>query len=98
MNAIEACIDIAHHLCSSEGWGPPDTNAEAMRVLGRNGVLSPGLADEMAAAVGFRDVLVHQYADVDHAITVERLADHASLREFARAVGVLLVSSAGEPG
>ncbi len=23
VTAIEGCLDVAQHLCSSEGWGPP---------------------------------------------------------------------------
>ena len=98
VNALEACVDIAHHLCSSEGWGPLDTNAQSMRVLGRNDVLPAELAEEMAAAVRFRDVLVHQYVDVDHSITLDRLADHDALLQFARAVAVFLESAEAEGG
>lgn len=90
VNAIEACIDMAQHLASSEGWGPPHSNAESMRVLGRNGVLTADVAEEMVLAVGFRDVLVHQYADVDHAVTLARLADHAVLKAYARAVAAFV--------
>lgn len=85
-NAIEACMDVAQHFCSSEGWGPPNTNAHAMRVLGQHEVLPFDLAAEMADAVGFRNILVHQYVDVDNSVVVARLADHEALRRFARAV------------
>ncbi|WP_167761134.1 DUF86 domain-containing protein [Geodermatophilus sp. DF01-2] len=86
VNAIEACIDIAQHLSSSEGWGPPHSNAESMRMLARHGILATDVAEEMAAAVGFRNVLVHQYADVDHSVTIARLGDHDVLHHFASAV------------
>jgi uncharacterized protein YutE (UPF0331/DUF86 family) len=62
---LEGCIDAAHHVCASEGWGPPDTNADAMRLLARHGALTHERAEVMAAAVGFRNLLVHGYADVD---------------------------------
>jgi len=78
VTAIEGCIDVAQHLCSSEGWGPPDDNADALRLLGRRGVLEQLLAGSMATAVGFRNVLVHEYAEVDDERVVafiDRLAD-----------------------
>lgn len=78
VTAIEGCIDAAHHVCASESWGPPDTNADAMRVLARHGLLAPDAADRLAAAVGFRNVLVHGYADVDDrrvAANLDRLDD-----------------------
>jgi uncharacterized protein YutE (UPF0331/DUF86 family) len=30
VTAIEACVDAAQHICSSEGWGPPRDNGDAM--------------------------------------------------------------------
>ena len=30
ITAIEACIDVAQHVCSSEGWGPPRDNGDAL--------------------------------------------------------------------
>jgi uncharacterized protein YutE (UPF0331/DUF86 family) len=31
VTAIEACVDVAHHLCSTEGWGPPSEVADHIR-------------------------------------------------------------------
>ena len=87
VTAIEGCVDIAQHLAASESWGAPGTNADAVRVLGRHGVLDPALADRLGRAVGFRNVLVHDYVEVDDAIVLARLADHADLDGFV--VGVL---------
>jgi hypothetical protein len=39
VTAIEGCVDVAQHICASEGWGPARDNAGAMRVLGAHGVL-----------------------------------------------------------
>lgn len=60
VTAIESCVDVAQHLCSSQGWGPPQDNGDAMRLLGRHGVVDAQLADRMRQAVGFRNVLVHE--------------------------------------
>jgi uncharacterized protein YutE (UPF0331/DUF86 family) len=65
VTAIEGCIDSAQHLCASEGWGRPTSNADAVLELGRRGVLDPDLAASVARAVGFRNVLVHGYIEVD---------------------------------
>lgn len=62
---IEGCVDAAHHVLASEGWGPASTNADAVRTLARHGVLDAGRAEQVARAVGFRNILVHGYADVD---------------------------------
>ncbi|MFZ5871196.1 MAG: HepT-like ribonuclease domain-containing protein [Actinomycetota bacterium] len=36
--------------------------------------------------MGFRNVLVHEYVDVDDGVVLRRLSDLADLREFVRAV------------
>jgi len=87
ITVIEACIDIAQHITSVEHLGTPSNNGDAMRRLGRAGVISPDLADSMAKAVGFRNVLVHEYFEVDDAIVLSRLADHSDLHDFMQQVG-----------
>ena len=82
ITSIEGCVDLAHHICSSESWRAPDTNADAIRLLGQHGVLTPDVAGRVAQAVGFRNVLVHQYAQVDDQIVVDSLADLSDLRAF----------------
>ncbi|WP_147919073.1 type VII toxin-antitoxin system HepT family RNase toxin [Ruania zhangjianzhongii] len=89
--AIEAGVDTAQHLCASAGWGPPADNGDAMRLLGEHGVLEPELAVGLRQAVGFRNVLVHDYADVDDAIVVARLEDLSHLRQFVSAVARYVV-------
>ena len=87
---IEACVDVAQHLCAARGWGPPRTNADAMRLLGDHGVLDPGLGDRLRRAVGFRNVLVHEYVEVDDEVVVARLDDLGDVRAFVSAVSRLL--------
>ena len=62
---IEGCLDAAHHVCSSQGYEIPRTNAEAMTVLARHGIVPDGLGAAMAQAVRVRNLLVHGYAEVD---------------------------------
>lgn len=86
VTAIEGCVDIAQHYCAAQGWGPPDDNGHAVRLLGEHGVLGTGLAAEMGRAVGFRNVLVHDYVGVDDSVVTARLGDVNDLRNFVRAV------------
>ncbi len=84
--AIEGVIDVAQHLCASEGWGPPDTNPDAARHLARHGVLDHGHGAELALAIGFRNVLVHDYAEVDDALVLENLDHLEPLQAFVTTV------------
>lgn len=83
---LEGCVDAAHHVCAAEGYGPPGTNAEAMLLLARHDLLPAQLAEVMAAAVRFRNVLVHGYAEVDDRRVVEYLQE---LDDVARFTGLL---------
>ncbi|MGH2829250.1 MAG: type VII toxin-antitoxin system HepT family RNase toxin [Actinomycetota bacterium] len=89
VTAIEGCIDAAHHVCASEGWGPPETNAESMRALSRHRLLDGDLAESMASTVGFRNVLVHGYAGVDDSRVVDALKRLGDIEAFVAAVAPL---------
>ena len=82
VTAIEGCVDVAQHLCASETWGPPANNADAVRLLARHGVVGDALGVSVASAVGFRNVLVHLYADVDDRRVIEHLHRLDELEAF----------------
>lgn len=92
---IEGCIDAAHHVCASEGFGPPDTNADAMLVLARNDLLTEDLAETIADGVRFRNVLVHLYAEVDDERVVGHLDQLDEVERFVAALTVLLEPDTG---
>jgi uncharacterized protein YutE (UPF0331/DUF86 family) len=95
--AIEGCIAIAHHITASEGWEAPDSNADAMRSLGKHGVISTELAEVMARAAGFRNLLVHRYEFIDDDAVVRFLVHLDQLEQYVGAVLAWLesASSAG---
>lgn len=63
--AIEAAIDVADHIIASEGLRPSTSFADSFRSLGEAGWVESGLASRLEGAARFRNLLVHQYADVD---------------------------------
>jgi uncharacterized protein YutE (UPF0331/DUF86 family) len=87
---LEGCIDAAQHVCAAEGWGPADSNAAAMLLLARHGVLSGEQAAALAQTVRFRNVLVHGYADVDDRRVVAYLRQLEDIAVFVRRLTVLL--------
>lgn len=56
------------------------------------------LAETMARAVGFRDVLVHRYADVDDRRVVAFLDHVGDLEAFVASVARWMASPSGRPG
>ena len=63
--AFEASADAARHVIASEGLRVPRTYGDAFAVLADEGLIGPDLAMRLARAAGLRNLLVHQYADVD---------------------------------
>ncbi len=86
VTAIEAMLDVAHHLLAAELWGPADDSAAAVRILARHGVLDRDLADRLAEAVGLHNVLVHGYAEVDDERVVAHLDHLGDLEAFVEQV------------
>ncbi|MGH3772726.1 MAG: type VII toxin-antitoxin system HepT family RNase toxin [Pseudonocardiaceae bacterium] len=78
ITAIEGCARIAHHLIASEGWRVAESNADAVRTLGAQRAV--------ARAVGFRNVLVHGYVDVDDGRVRDNLQRLADLEAFVSQV------------
>lgn len=97
VTAIEATIDAAQHVCATEGWSTPPTNAEALRELHRRGILDEATGAGMARAVGFRNVLVHRYAEVDDDLVVGQLDHLEVLRSFVRQVTACYLQVGEEP-
>jgi uncharacterized protein YutE (UPF0331/DUF86 family) len=93
LTAIEGCVDVAQHIGASEGWAAPADNAEAVRALGRHGVVDAVLAERVASAVGFRNVLVHQYVDVDDGRVRHALGELDDLSDFVGDVTRWLLSA-----
>ena len=51
----------------------------------------------MRKAVGFRNVLVHDYIEVDDSIGVDKLKSLGDLEEFVRQVAAYVTSAQPEP-
>jgi uncharacterized protein YutE (UPF0331/DUF86 family) len=82
MNLIQACIDLAQHVRSSEDLSPSGTAKQEVEALGNADVISQETQTRLEEAVGFRNVLAHRYGDVDHEIVYETL--HDDLHWFKR--------------
>lgn len=63
--AIQGCIDIAAHIISDEALGVAGSTNEMFYILQENGYLQPELTEKMVAAIGFRNLIVHEYGNVD---------------------------------
>jgi uncharacterized protein YutE (UPF0331/DUF86 family) len=63
--AVQNCVDIAAHIVSEEGLGVPGSTNEMFYLLEENGYLETELVEKMVKAVGFRNLIVHEYGKID---------------------------------
>lgn len=91
VTAIEGCVRAAAHVVSSEALGVPESSAGAVRLLGAHGVVPRAVAESVARAVGFRNVLVHEYAEVDDDAVRANVALLEDLDAFTAAVAEWVV-------
>lgn len=86
-NAIQACSDLAQHVATQAFGYDGDTSKEAVRVLGREDVLDEETVDTLVTAIGFRNVLAHEYGQVDAEQVYETLQAGLGVYEsFSRQV------------
>jgi uncharacterized protein YutE (UPF0331/DUF86 family) len=85
--AIQVVLDLAGHVLASERLEPPDSLAQTFTTLSQRGLLEPVLAERLRRMVGFRNVLVHQYQDLDPAVLEAVLTHHQDdLRGFVEVI------------
>lgn len=63
--AVQMSVDLAAHLLADLETTIPETMADSFRLLHRHGVIDQPLAENMMKAVGFRNIAVHAYQEVD---------------------------------
>ena len=63
--AVQNCIDIAAHIISEKGLGVPGSTTEMFYVLGKSGYLDSDLTQKMVKAIGFRNLIVHEYGKIE---------------------------------
>ena len=83
--SIQICIDIGAHLVSELGLKPAEDYQGVFASLGAHGTIDSDLADRLGDAAGLRNLLVHDYGEIDHARLWDSLGELDDLRAFAAA-------------
>ena len=90
LNVIRACdtaIDLANMLIRRRRLGIPDQSRESFAILCREKSIPSDLGERLQKMVGFRNVAVHQYRDLDIAIVEMVITRHLDdLLKFAQTV------------
>ena len=81
--AAQCCIDIAHRIISLENAPRPGDYYEGLLRLGEIHVVPMGFAQRLAPLGGFRNVLAHEYLDINWRYVYDNLQRLDELRQFA---------------
>jgi len=85
--AIQNCIDIAAHIISDEGFGVPGSTNEMFYLLQEKGYIDTEITEKMVKAVGFRNLIVHEYGKVELQQVFEVAQDNIEdLNEYLRSI------------
>lgn len=83
--ACEAAIDLAMHAVRRERLGIPQETREAFTMLAKANVIGDEMAAKLSAMVGFRNVAVHDYQQLNLDIVKAVVRDHlGDLRDFSK--------------
>jgi uncharacterized protein YutE (UPF0331/DUF86 family) len=84
-SAIESMIDAAAIIVSSERLGLPTDEESIFDLLIEHNVIPETVAQKAKELKGFRNILIHRYADVDDELVYQhlryRLSDFEAFRE-----------------
>lgn len=84
--AIEALLDMGNHVIADLGLGEVRWYSDIPAILAERAGLEPELKEKWIRMIGFRNILVHEYMEVDRRIVYEilqtGLKDLERLRRF----------------
>jgi uncharacterized protein YutE (UPF0331/DUF86 family) len=85
--AVQTCVDMAAHVISQSELPPPGTMGEGFERLAELQVIPRQLAERPQKAVAFRNILVHNYTNINWDIVADILTQHLTdFVQFAQAI------------
>lgn len=85
--ACQQCIDLAMYFVSQKGYGIPKTSKEAFLLLEQNNIIDKKLSRSLQGMVGFRNIAIHQYQELELEVIKTVLENHLDdFLKFSEAV------------
>ena len=89
--AIQSVLDISNHLVADMKLNLPADNKELFDLLAAHKVLPVALSKKLVSMAGFRNILVHEYLEIDRRRVFHVLRDNlGDFEKFIKAVSKLL--------
>lgn len=87
--AVQACVDMAAMIISDSNHPFPKTMADSFKVLHQLRIIDDELSLRMQKAVGFRNIMVHDYVRIDWNIVWAIISKNLSdFRSFSKQVAI----------
>lgn len=94
---IEAIVDIGSHILAEVYHQHPETYKDTLLELGKLNVVPREFIEQNVAMVGFRNLIVHQYGEIDLAKVFSYLEEAPNVfREFAKHFALFLEKHTNE--
>ncbi|MBN2318274.1 MAG: DUF86 domain-containing protein [Acidobacteria bacterium] len=89
--AIQSVLDISNHIVADMKLSLPADNRELFELLAKHKIVPAALSKKMIAMAGFRNILVHEYLEIDRKRVYRTLKkDLGDFEKFIRATARLL--------
>lgn len=83
--ACEMATDVAMYIVTSRKLGIPQTKKESFEKLYENNLISEEMCLKMKGMVGFRNIAIHEYKNIDEEILKDVIENHLiDIKEFVR--------------
>jgi len=85
--ASQQFIDLANLTIRKKSLGLPKNSNDSFKLLFEASIIDQNTADNLQKMVGFRNVLVHQYQELDLGIVIDIVENHLdNLIDFAQII------------
>ena len=82
--AIEVCLDIGSHIISEKAFGTPEIYSDIARILAKNKVIPENFETIFIKMAGFRNIIVHEYLQIDLKRVYNNLQRLQDFREYIK--------------
>lgn len=82
--SIQCLLDVCHHIIVDNNWPRPKSNQEAIEIIAGNKIIPKDFAAQILPMTGLRNILVHEYLEVDSKRIYGYLQNLQDFREFQK--------------
>lgn len=84
--AVEACTDIGANIISRKGLNVPESYVGIIESLAENNIIPKDFSEKFKELAKFRNIIVHEYLDIDYEEVYKSLQRIDELREYIKYV------------